>query len=799
MDQYKFPSSPIANPEAVVRGPNYRFSLLNNNVIRYEWAADGVFEDRASTFVINRNFPKPNFHVVDQEHQLEIITPPFQLTYDKQRFSPNGLFAAVNGKQLKWGIEWRYGVKDKFNLGGTARTLDDIDGRIDMGQGVISRAGYAEIDDTNSMLFDGNGFVTTRRPGDRIDGYLFFYGLDFKAAMKSFYAISGEQPAIPRWCLGNWWSRYHAYEQEEYLELIDKFKDQKIPLSVAVIDMDWHWVSEAFVPHAGWTGYSWNTQLFPNPEKFQKELHDRALRVTLNDHPRDGVHSHEDAYEELAEVLGHDASSKAPILFDPTSPKFMHAFLNVLHRKLEKQGCDFWWIDWQQGSFSRVPGFDPLWLLNHFQYLDTRQNMGSSNAIIFSRYAGPGSHRYPIGFSGDTISSWESLRFQPEFTATASNIGFGWWSHDIGGHIFGSRDDECTVRWVQSGVFSPIMRLHSTQNRWMSKEPWLYRAECEEIIRKFMQLRHRLVPYIYSSSLIQEEFNLPLIQPLYWNFPREVAAYRHPAEYYFGPGLVVAPVLSQRDKRTNLAKTQVWVPPGRYVDIFSGVVYDGEQEVDMFRPLGQVPALAPEGAIIPLDREIVPANGCPNPDSFEVLVIVGSDGFFEIVENSRDDTGTKSRSECLRRIPIKYDHTSGRLSVASAGKSWTFRFISASIEADRIQVKHGSQLAENIEIEIGYTGDVPCTVVKVPKAISSETEIEINLGQTPHLNVWDHTKAISDLILDYQIEFSTKDRIWEIIEAKQPKQTKIARLISLGLDYTLIGPIMELLLADSRN
>jgi hypothetical protein len=252
MDEYNFPCEPIANAKSIVAGKHYRFTLVDERVLRYEWSEDGTFEDRASTFAINRKFPTPDFQVVEKDNQLDIFTPNYHLTYDKQRFSPNGLFATFTSKQLKWGVEWRYSVKDGFNLGGTARTLDEVDGRCDMGQGIISRSGYADINDSESMLFDGHGFVTTRRSGERIDGYLFIYGFDYKDAMRSFYAISGQQPTVPRWCLGNWWSRYHAYTDKEYLDLMDKFEENNIPLSVAVIDMDWHMVSGDDVPNSGW-------------------------------------------------------------------------------------------------------------------------------------------------------------------------------------------------------------------------------------------------------------------------------------------------------------------------------------------------------------------------------------------------------------------------------------------------------------------------------------------------------------------------------------------------------------------
>jgi alpha-glucosidase (family GH31 glycosyl hydrolase) len=396
MDQYKFPCQPVANPESIVLGPQYRFTLLDDKVLRYEWSEDGVFEDLASTFAINRRFDKPEFRVEDTKNQLDIFTPRFHLTYDKRRFSTNGLSVDLSSKQTERGVEWRYGREAEDNLGGTARTVDMVDGRCDMGTGIISSAGYSVLDDSESMLFDGDGFVERRRPGDRIDGYLFAYGYDFKDVMKSFYAISGSQPPVPRWCLGNWWSRFYPYTENEYLALMNKFKDREIPLSVAVIDMDWHYVKGDNVPHVGWTGYTWNKDLFPDPKRFTKALHDRKLKVTLNDHPHAGVHCHEDIYEAMASALGHDTTHKAPILFDPTSQKYMHAYLNVLYRNLEEQGEDFRWIDWQQGTATRVPGFDALWLLNHFHYLDTVLSQSESQALIFSRYAGPGSHRYPV-------------------------------------------------------------------------------------------------------------------------------------------------------------------------------------------------------------------------------------------------------------------------------------------------------------------------------------------------------------------------------------------------------------------
>jgi alpha-glucosidase (family GH31 glycosyl hydrolase) len=500
-------------------------------------------------------------------------------------------------------------------------------------------------------------------------------------------------------------------------------------------------------------------------------------------------------YEKMAKVLRHDTTKRTPILFDPTSPEFMHASLTVLHRSLEDKGCDFWWIDWQQGSYSRIAGFDPLWLLNHFHYLDNVQQKGPADGMIFSRYAGPGSHRYPVGFSGDTVSTWASLVFQPEFTATASNIGYGWWSHDIGGHIRGYRDDECTVRWVQSGVWSPLMRLHSTRNRWMSKEPWLYRTECDVAIREVMQLRHRLVPYIFSTTAADD---LPLVQPLYWSYPQAPAAYRYPTQYYFGSQLVVSPVLSPRDKRTNLARTRVWIPPRRHVDIFTGTVYDGEQEIDLFRDLKQTPVLAAEGSIIPLDQDAVPANGCRNPKAVELLVVVGQDGQFEFVENSHDDADAKASTNKQRVTTFKYEQSAGLLTFTGASKDWTLRFVSFGAKPSSIKIEVDKVATQDTQISTRSNGFVQETIVYIPATPKADDMVEIELGVNPQLNIIDHTDAIHALVLDFQMDFPAKDRIWEIVQAKQTSSTKVARLLALGLEELLIGPILELLLADSR-
>src|SRR3954447_14150485 len=476
-------TSPVAHADAVVQGDRWRITVLADGLLRLEWSDDGVFDDRASTFAVHRDLPVPDFRVIDGEAALELVTERLRLVYDRGPFTPAGLTVQVRGNVSNYRAVWRYGeapgARDAPpNLGGTTRTLDDIDGRAPLEPGVLSKVGIAALDDSRSFVFEDDGWVSPR-DGEAIDVYVFAYGRDYAAALRAFHAVSGSQPLLPRWALGNWWSRYHRYSADSYLELMDRFEAEGLPFSVAVLDMDWHRVDSVPEEHgSGWTGYSWERTLFPDPEAFLAELHRRGLRVTLNVHPADGVRAYEDAYPDMARALGRDADDDEPIAFDIADPAFLAAYLDVVHHPLEEQGVDFWWLDWQQGTHSRVRDIDPLWMLNHFHFLDSGRE--GRRPLTFSRYAGPGSHRYPVGFSGDAVVSWASLDFQTEFTATAANIGYGWWSHDVGGHIHGVRDDELATRWVQLGTFSPILRLHSSSNPFLVKEPWLFPREARE-------------------------------------------------------------------------------------------------------------------------------------------------------------------------------------------------------------------------------------------------------------------------------------------------------------------------------
>ena len=652
MSRFHVPTTP-PRATAIITYENTRITVLTSRLIRVE---TGSFTDLPTQKVWHRDLGHTPYKVFRKDDLRIVKTSDIEVHVDIRT-------GAVKCIVLPDGTVVR--DFDKGNLLGTARTLDGVNGPVKLEKGILSRGGVAVLDDSTSLLLNPDGSTETRPACT--DRYYFAYGHDYRGALKDFFALTGAVPLIPKYVLGNWWSRFKAYTQEEYRALMEEFLERRIPITVATIDMDWHWTDvvnrfgdeakpksalnkeELWYNHTapGWTGYSWNTELFPDHRALLDWLHERNFHVTLNVHPAQGIRFFEDCYADACEIMGLDPEMKAQIPFDLSQDKFMEAYLDAVHHPLEEEGVDFWWIDWQQGKNSGVPGLDPLWALNHYHTLDAGRN--GKRPMILSRYAGPGSHRYPLGFSGDTFATWKSLDFQPYFTNTASNAGYTWWSHDIGGHQFGEQDDELYVRWVQYGVFSPINRLHSSCSDFLGKEPWKRSFAANAAVEAVLRLRQRLIPYLYTANYATHTEGTPICMPMYYLHDRE-EAYRARNQYIFGGSLLVCPITEKSNSRLNLAKTEVWLPEGRWTDLFTNRVYRGGQTVTMHRDLDSIPVLAPAGAIVPMYRS-GESNDLSLSQSMDINVWRG-DGAYMLYEDDGETMAYRDGSFVTTRMEV---------------------------------------------------------------------------------------------------------------------------------------------------
>lgn len=789
---YRIKTEGHSEDAAIIQGEKYRFTVLTEEMIRLEYCEDGQFEDRATQCVIDRKFKVPEYQVIENEESLEIITDKIHLVYNKQKFTDYGLSVQVRGNISVYHSIWHFG-EEATDLRGTARTLDEADGAIELEHGIISRFGYGILDDSRSLVITEDGWVEPRKE-DCIDIYFLGYGHEYEHCLKDYYHLTGKTPLLPRYALGNWWSRFYRYNDQEYKALMTRFEKEEIPFSVSVIDMDWHLVDIDPKYGSGWTGYTWNKELFPDPKEFMTWLHDHGLKVTLNVHPAGGVQAHEEKYKEMAEAMGRDWEKEEPVNFDVTDQKFLKAYFEYLHHPNEEEGVDFWWLDWQQGGLSKIPGLDPLWMLNHYHYLDSGRR--GKRRLTFSRYAGMGSHRYPVGFSGDTIISWESLAFQPYFTANASNVGYGWWSHDIGGHMKGYRDEELSTRWIQFGVFSPIMRLHSSNSAFTGKEPWNYNAVSENIMKRYLKLRHEMIPYLYTMNYHASHDGQPLIRPMYYLEPEQPEAYEVPNEYYFGTELVVCPITEPTDKAAGTACVKAWIPEGKWYDIFSGLKYDGGRMLELYRSLEDIPVLAKEGAIIPLTDLTEYTNSVENPKELAVKIVPGKKNAFILMEDTGDtcedkeENWAQTKLEWINENEFIIHPANGNLDVIPKRRTWKMEFYGIA-DVDNLEVTVGGKA---IETERIYDEKRHICQVNIPETEVTE-QITISFSKGYLLRENNKPAEIFALLYQAKIEYEVKEKIYAYMKEGKTSSEVLGIIQAMHLPDSVYGMLSEVLLA----
>ena len=642
---------PKANESATVVQGNARFTVLTPQLIRMEWAADGKFEDNATLGIVNRELPVPEFKVRKSAKSLTINTGKLVLSY-----KGNAKFDAGNLKVTFDKYSWKPGDDPSGNLLGTCRTLDRYDGihvnnpqggltKDPFDPGVISRDGWALIDESDRHLLvpvdsDWKYWVEERPEGERIDWYIFAYGHEYTKALGDFVKVAGRIPLPPKYALGYWWCRYWLYSDAELVDLAEHFDSYDIPADVFIIDMDWHdtygekkvsfdgigqskWSKDEAGQSLGWTGYTWKKELFPKPESTLEELHRHHLKTSLNLHPASGLQVFEEPYERFkADYLSRTSDYDGPkdylkpdgtptyIPFRMDQQEWADAYFNSVLHPIEEQGVDFWWLDWQQFRESKyIKGLSNTFWLNYTFWNDLARRSASQGKdaprpMIYHRWGGIGSHRYQVGFSGDAHATWKVLGYLPEFTAQASNIGYAWWGHDIGGHQqpkgVNKTDPELYTRWLQEGVFTPIFKTHSTKDFSMEKRFWVF-PDHFDAMREAIRLRYDLSPYIYTAARQSYDTGVGLCRPLYYAWPEDEKAYSWKQEFMFGDNILATVVCEPADKQTGLADRKMWFPHGfGWFDVSTGKMYDGDTEADLHYTIAENPWFVRSGAIIPL-------------------------------------------------------------------------------------------------------------------------------------------------------------------------------------------------------
>ncbi len=627
--QFEFDATKAkSDNKAVIQGSNYRISVITERIVRLEYSPSGSFVDLPTQLVRKRNLGLPNFSVQQDANLLQITTKYFVLLYAKgQPFIGNkvdpmkNLKITLNSRERDRQKSWYYGHPEVRNMNGNMIGVD-VPIPKELQRGLYSLDGFASIDDSFNQLIMPDGTLSPPIK-DHTDIYVFMYDRDFKQVLFDYFKMTGAPALIPRYALGNWWSRNITYDDKTTLQLLRNFERKKIPISIMLFDHDWHYRDVG--DNKGLkVGYTFNQNLFSDPKKMIERFHQRGIRVGLCINPMAGIYPHEANYKQASEYLGMNDSKM--ILFDPLNPKLLDVLFKVFLHPLEALGVDFFWND--SIPSKNLPQF---WALNHYLFLDSARNT-NQRGMLLSRGGIYAPHRYPVLYGGSSEISWESLKKLPMQYLNASNIGVSWWSHDVGGNHGGIEEGELYIRYLQLGTFSPILRFHGARGPYYKKEPWLWEAKTLNIAADYLRLRHRLIPYLYTEAYNYTKSGIPLIQPFYYNYLWVYDDLLYCNQYYFGSQLLVCPILDRKDDIMNRTIHRFFIPDGIWYDFMTGKKFPGNKKYVSFFKEEDYPVFAHAGSIIPLSNRS-DYNNTALPTDLEIQIFPGVSNTYTLYED----------------------------------------------------------------------------------------------------------------------------------------------------------------------
>ena len=679
------PARAQSDSQVVVDG-NARFQVLSSTLVRVEYAADGQFHDEPTLTVANRQPVPVEVTSVVEDGERVIRTDDMILRYrlDSGPFTPENLSVEVTagGRRVVAGPSWEPN-SNPAPLGGWRRSLDYVDGEVELIQGILSRDGWALLNDSANVLLTSGRPGFAPRPdhgGAYQDGYLFGYGHDYAQGLRDLRQLTGPTPLLPKQAFGVWFSHWWPYTADTVRELVAQFEARGVPLDTFSIDTDFKrrpnpvgcpvWNALVGAPLDGncsWNGWDWEPSTFPDPEGFLDWADEAGLEISLNVHP--SINANDPAFPEtnatagglpegtLCRALQVDPVSPCHV-FDWADPDHLDAYFD-LHEPFEAQGDAFWWLDWCcDESRADAPGLTGDTWINR-QYAQRNADRGLRwpafsriGASLQEGWDGVGAaggagalaeHTTTIHFTGDTCGPAAMLPFTAEFTAAEASIGMAYVSHDIGS-FHGDNTNPCDagqfvpgptmysphlpddlyVRWVQLGTFQPIDRLHSQHG---DRLPWQYPA-VEDIAASFLRLREQLVPYLYTLAREAHDTGLTMVRPLYMSWPEQDAAYAYGHEYLLGDDLLVAAV----GELGESASTEVWIPPGTWVDWFTGEALTGPARVVRDVPLDEYPVFVRAGGVVVTQPPVLRTS--PGPAStLRITTAAGGEGHLDVYDD----------------------------------------------------------------------------------------------------------------------------------------------------------------------
>ena len=578
--------------------------------------------------------------------QVACVTESFHIAPDEHLFGLGEKFTPLDKKGQKI-ISW---TQDAF--GSTSeRSHKNI-------PFLWSTKGYGLFLDSSSRITWDMG-TTSCQSGtiiaedESFDAYI-LYGPAPAEILRQYADLTGHAPVPPRWTFGLWVSSGGTYRDRKSVEeLAGGLSTHEIPADVVHIDPWW-------MKWRHYCDFRWNEEAFPRPAEFIGELHRRGLKVCLWEHPYVSVES--DLFRtgtangyfvkgrggtpyvidyglslaprpdgNVREAAPENSWNARVAIIDLTSPAAC-AWFKDLHRPLLRMGVDVFKTDFGEdipedalfanGATGRTMHNLYPFLYNRAVFEVTEEEHGAG--VVWSRSGTAGNQRYPVCWSGDPAADFDSLACTIRGGLSAGMSGIPFWSNDIGGYR-GIPSEELFIRWAQFGLLCSHSRMHGDSPR----EPWRFGPRALGIVREFINLRYRLLPYIYSTAFEAAATGIPLLRALPIAFPDDPNVVDKDLEFMIGPWILAAPVCDRTERRN------AYIPGGTWFNYWNGSRIEGPQTLRPDVPLERIPLFVREGAIIPLGpRAKRVYEGPLAPLVLDVYPSAGSEYLF------REDEGT---------------------------------------------------------------------------------------------------------------------------------------------------------------
>ncbi|SNR53279.1 oligosaccharide 4-alpha-D-glucosyltransferase [Lutibacter agarilyticus] len=462
--------------------------------------------------------------------------------------------------------------------------------------------GYLDLDSskTNTLAYET---ISGRKT------YQIIVGDDWKELVENYVSLTGFQPLIPRWALGNFSSRFGYHSQEETIETIDAFIEEEIPVDAIILDL--YWFGKTVQGTMG--NFEFDKDSFPNPEKMMKELKDKGVKTILITEPfvlttsskwNDAVEKNILGLTKEGKPYTYDFYFGNTGIIDIFKPEGADWFWNVYKKHIDL-GVGGWWGDLGE------PEVHPSDLLHATGTADEVHNIYGHNwaklvyqgyqkyvpeqrPFILMRAGYSGSQHYGmIPWTGDVNRTWGGLQPQVEIALQMGMQGMGYMHSDLGGFAGPNLDDELYTRWLQYGVFQPIYRPHAQED--VPSEPVFRESKTKALAKKSIELRYSLLPYNYTISFENNQFGTPLMRPLFFEEPTNSVALNSKTTYLWGNEILVSPVVEP-----GLKQQEVYFPSNsNWYNFYNDEKVEGGQTVTIDLVEESIPTYVRGGAFIP--------------------------------------------------------------------------------------------------------------------------------------------------------------------------------------------------------